>query len=185
MMTLAKQLSADNQHFAFAELAVLCGSRLGVHDVPCPECSTWSGRSTRGRKRRVLRIWLNDPGFATFHCERCQASGFARDAGNSTRIDPQRIAAQKWEAAKREQHHEARQLEKARWMWRKAVPAPGTPAERYLTSRGISIPPPPTLRFLSPRRPGQHPAMIAGFGIPDDRRLASSRSPMIRYTACI
>src|SRR5262249_5030486 len=40
--------------------------------------------------------------------------------------------------------------------------------ETYLRSRGIQIAPPATVQFLPPRKPGQHPAMIVAFGIPDE-----------------
>ena len=41
--------------------------------------------------------------------------------------------------------------DKALEIWRESIPAAGTLAEVYLLSRGITIPPPPTLRF--------HPAL--------------------------
>src|SRR5262249_3686926 len=58
------------------------------------------------------------------------------------------------------------QLGKARWLWRTAAPARGTPAETYLRSRGIEVPPPATIRFLTPRKTGHHPAMVVAFGLP-------------------
>jgi Toprim domain len=58
------------------------------------------------------------------------------------------------------------QLGKARWLWRMAAPARGTPAEAYLRSRGIEAPPPATIRFLLPRKPRHHPAMVVAFGLP-------------------
>jgi len=58
------------------------------------------------------------------------------------------------------------QLGKTRWLWRMAAPARGTPAETYLRSRGIEVPPPATIRFLRPRKPGHHPAMVVAFGLP-------------------
>jgi Toprim domain len=58
------------------------------------------------------------------------------------------------------------QLGKTRWLWRMAAPACGTPAETYLRSRGIEVPPPATIRFLRPRKPGHHPAMVVAFGLP-------------------
>jgi DNA primase len=57
----------------------------------------------------------------------------------------------------------------ARWIWSTAVPAAGTPAEVYARSRGITIPLPPTVRFVTTPRwrnpeTGEvgrdHPAMI-------------------------
>jgi hypothetical protein len=57
------------------------------------------------------------------------------------------------------------QLGKARWLWRMAAPACGTPGETYLRSRGIEVPPPATIRFLPPRKPGHHPALVVAFGL--------------------
>src|SRR5204862_5576013 len=132
------------------------------------ECSTWPGRSAKGRQRRVLRVWYDNPNFATYHCARCGVAGFARDGGQATRVDLQRIARLRAEAARREQDHGARQLGKARWLWRTAAPIRGTPAEAYLRSRHITTSLPATIRFLSARKPGQLPAMITPFGIPDE-----------------
>jgi hypothetical protein len=61
-----------------------------------------------------------------------------------------------------------RQLEKARWLWGVSKPAAGTIVETYLRSRDITVPPPATLRFLPPRKPNQHPAMLVPYGIPDE-----------------
>jgi Toprim domain len=36
--------------------------------------------------------------------------------------------------------------------WRKATPAAGSPVEAYLRSRGITLPPPPSIRFLPRQR---------------------------------
>ncbi len=56
-------------------------------------------------------------------------------------------------------------IEHARRLWREAKPLPGTPAERYLEGRGISLPSwPPTLRFhpACPHPSGKRlPALIA------------------------
>ena len=39
------------------------GGRLGRHDIACPECGP-SRRSPLNRRRRVLRTWRIDRGFA-------------------------------------------------------------------------------------------------------------------------
>ena len=39
-------------------------------------------------------------------------------------------------------------LSHARWLWKSAEPAEGTPVEIYLRGRGITIPIPPTIRYL-------------------------------------
>jgi hypothetical protein len=54
--------------------------------------------------------------------------------------------------------------ELARKLWRSALPVSGTPAERYLKSRGFPMPPPATIRFLPSYRYDRDrlfPCMIA------------------------
>jgi putative DNA primase/helicase len=58
----------------------------------------------------------------------------------------------------------AKRVEAALAIWNAARPAHGTPVERYLGSRGLHLPPPPTLRFHSSlKHPsgGIWPAMVA------------------------
>ena len=70
----------------------------------------------------------------------------------------------------REQDNDARSRAAAALrIWSKSRPSPGTPAETYLASRGITIPPPPTLRYhpgLRHRPTGLLlPAMIAAITV--------------------
>ena len=73
--------------------------------------------------------------------------------------------------------HQAQQLAKARWLHQCSVEGRGTLVETYLRSRGIDEPPPSTLRFLPPRKPSHHPAMIAAFGLPHERRPGELQMP--------
>jgi putative DNA primase/helicase len=62
---------------------------------------------------------------------------------------------------------EKRQHEKAGWLWRQRRPITGTPAETYLRQvRRISCALPPTLAFLPPGKPEQHPALISAYAAP-------------------
>ncbi len=71
--------------------------------------------------------------------------------------------------AKNSGDYEHRQHEKARWLWSQRQPITGTIAETYLRqARGITCPLPPTLAYLSPRKPAEYPAMIAAFGLCDE-----------------
>jgi hypothetical protein len=64
---------------------------------------------------------------------------------------------------------ERRQREKASWLWSRRLPIVGSIAERYLRdARGYNGSLPSTLAFLPARADGQHPAMIAAFGIRDE-----------------
>jgi hypothetical protein len=147
----------------FNLIELLTGGKLGVHDTPCPICGpTKRGASAR---RRVLRIWRDGPDFASYHCPRCPMSGYARGDFVGHVFDRAKIERQKAEAARRDQDYAAQQLGKARYLWRTARPAAGTPAESYLRSRGIDCPPPATIRFLESRKAEHHPAMICPFGL--------------------
>jgi hypothetical protein len=59
---------------------------------------------------------------------------------------------------------DARRSEAALAVWKSAQPAQGTPVEAYLASRGLHLPPPPTLRFhagLKHPSGGIWPTMVA------------------------
>jgi hypothetical protein len=72
-------------------------------------------------------------------------------------------------AVKGTSEYERQQQEKASWLWHQRRPIAGTVAEKYLRdARGHTGPLAKTLAFLSPRKPEQHPAMIAAFGIPEE-----------------
>jgi hypothetical protein len=76
--------------------------------------------------------------------------------GGVVRPEPGKVSAE----------YERQQHEKAGWLWRQRKPIIGSIAEKYLRrGRGISCALPRTLGFLPPRKPGQHPAMIAAFGL--------------------
>lgn len=70
-------------------------------------------------------------------------------------------------------------LDAVRRIWRETRPAPGTLVEAYLRHRGLTLPPPPSLRFV-PRlrhcsgcRP---PAMVAAIQGPDGRLIGVHRT---------
>ncbi len=50
---------------------------------------------------RVMRVWRVEPGFATYHCERCGESGYVRDR-HAPAPDPVRLAKAQAEAAERD-----------------------------------------------------------------------------------
>jgi hypothetical protein len=140
----------------------IIGGRLGTHDVPCPECGPF--KSARGQRKRTLRVWRVDPGFATFHCARCGEQGFTRD-GHSGPPDPVKLAKARAQTAERDRATKADRLSKALLVWRARQPIGGTIAERYLREvRGYGGQLPTTLGFL-PARGTYPPAMIAAFGL--------------------
>jgi hypothetical protein len=126
------------QHGAirYAELVELCGNRLGRFDTSCPLCGP-GRRAAVNRKRPVLRVWHQEPGFASYACARCSESGWSRD-GDAPILKPRPRPAPKAveqddaDAIKR-QHHAAE-------IWRTSVPLVGTLAHRYLVERrGLHI----------------------------------------------
>ena len=70
---------------------------------------------------------------------------------------------------------DGRRIALARELWRKAVPVPGTPAHAYLRSRGITIEPPPSLRYLAAAKHTPTglilPALVAGMTRWPERRV--------------
>jgi hypothetical protein len=56
-------------------------------DSICPLCS--ASRKLHNRNKKVLRIWNKEPGFATYNCTHCGASGSARDDVNNGYTPPE------------------------------------------------------------------------------------------------
>jgi hypothetical protein len=141
----------------------LTGGRLGTFDVPCPECGPLK-RTIAKQRKKTMRIWRVDHGFATFNCERCGEQGHTRDPRGGP-PNPVKHAEARAEAAQRDRSLKAERLSKAMWLWRMRQPLRGTIAETYLReARGYGGPLPATLGFL-PARGSQPPAMIAAFGL--------------------
>ncbi len=143
-----------------------------------------------------------DKGF--YHCFGCGAHGdvfdfvmhFANrsfreavedlhDGHGSTDPDAARRVAERQRRAEAERHaqderEDRAHTEYARQMWRKAVPAPGTLVEVYLRSRGITIPVPPSLRYLAAAKYQPSglilPAMVAAIQDRDGRITAIHRT---------
>jgi hypothetical protein len=163
--------------FTLQDIEHLTHGRAGVTDVACPWCGP-EKRSSVNQRRKVLRIWRIDDGFATFHCARCGESGHTREQSTAP-PDPYKLAAARVEAAKRERIAVKERLGKARRLWSTREPLGGTAAEIYLRkARGYGGPLPATLGFL-PGRNGFPPAMIAAFGQPEEPapgRLAITQS---------
>jgi hypothetical protein len=140
----------------------LTGGKLGSHDVPCPLCGPY--HSPQGQRRKVLRVWRVEPGFATFCCARCGEAGYVHDR-HAPAPDPNKLARLRAEAAEHDRIHKIERLGKARWLWSQRKPIAGSIAERYLREkRRIGCALPATLGFLPPRD-DYAPAMIAAFGL--------------------
>jgi len=161
----ASHVRANCRAIPLSDIDRLTAGRIGIADAPCPICGP-DRRAAINRRRRVLRVWRTDPGYATYYCPRCGAHGWARD-GSVSRLDCETLARVRAETAARDSETAATRLRLGRHLWRMAGPARGTIVETYLQSRGIRIAPPATVRFLPPRG-GYSPTMIAAFGIPTE-----------------
>ena len=145
----------------------LTKGNLGTHDIACPHCGP-PRRSPVNRRRRVMRVWRLDLGFATYHCARCGESGYTGDR-TAARPDAATIERARIEAAEREAASRVKRLSKAKGLWRKRKPITRTIAERYLREvRGIPCHLPATLAYLPPTKPEHSPALIAAYGVPTE-----------------
>jgi phage/plasmid primase-like uncharacterized protein len=101
-------------------------------------------------------------------CEQEDVVAALRDLGLLGRERNDQEAERQRQLAEAEIAAEAARLKRridwARALYARAVPAPGTPAERYLRARGITLPAPECLRFLPHgphRNRGYFPALVA------------------------
>ena len=144
------------------------GGKTGTLDVPCPLCGP-DRRHPLNRRRKVMRIWRHDPGFASYHCVRCGASGYARqDCAVNRPVDSVILMRARAEARERERQYAIKQRRKAVWLWRRRRLIIGSIAETYLREvRSYHGRLPATVGFLRAR--GEHPpAMIAAFGVAEE-----------------
>src|SRR5829696_2367478 len=147
---------------SFHQLAALA-PLLGVFDLSCPLCS-----AVHNPRRRVLRIWREQEHFIGFACARCGKKGWARSGDKGTHLSPERRAKIRRDVDERQAAEQARSRRKALWLWTISLPITSkTPALVYLREvRQYHGPLPATLRYLPPRTPEHHHAMIAAFGMP-------------------
>jgi hypothetical protein len=144
----------------FSEIEELIGGRVGIFNVTCPVCSP-----SHHRRRTTLKIWRRTPEqYASFHCARCNARGYA--FGNGVpRMDRQAFHASRELADRLDKTEIQKSRDKARALWCRSKPIEGSVAKRYLrTVRGIRCELPTTLAYLEPGD-GYPPAMIAAFGM--------------------
>jgi hypothetical protein len=151
------------ENIAHDLLLDLIGNQLGTHDVACPLCGP-GRRSPKNRRRAVLRIWHEVPGFITYSCARCGTQGFARAYGSGRLVCIRRREPEPLNTPSSPRSGTLRR-EKAQWLWGLRQPLAGTPAEIYLRrARCHEGPLPGTVEFLPAI--AQHPAaLIAAFGL--------------------
>jgi DNA-directed RNA polymerase subunit RPC12/RpoP len=147
----------------FEDIVHETGGKLGVHDIACPYCGP-GRRAPANRRKKVMRVWHLEPGFASYHCARCGEKGFARD-DKTPPPHPVVLRHFRAEAGEREGIDREKRLQQAKQLWSDRLPVQGTIAERYLReARGYGGMIPATLGFL-PGRGEYPPAMIAAFGL--------------------
>jgi hypothetical protein len=152
-----------SSNLRFEDIIREAGGKIGIHDIACPWCGG-SCKSAANRRRKVMRVWHLEPGFATFSCARCGEKGFVRD-GDRRPPDPVVLRQYRAEAEERERVEKAIKLETALWLWSQRFPVEDSIAERYLRkARGYGGAIPSTLGFL-PERGDHPPAMIGAFGL--------------------
>ena len=162
----------------FNDLEALTCGRIGIVDVPCPLCGP-SRDSPRNQRRETLRLWA-EKDFIGYNCARCTARGWARPDRGAP-IDYQRVARFNRKVAQRDQAYSKRQLDKASYLWAQSECPQATLVETYLReARGYSGPLPASLRFLPPKRPDHHPAMIARFGSSVETELTGVHLTLLR-----
>jgi hypothetical protein len=147
---------------SIAEINRLVGGKIGRFDVACPRCGPLR-RTPKNQCRPVLRIWHQEPGFATFCCKRCGAEGWTADR-SAKPVDPAIIENAKAKAAEQRRLEVIESQQKACRLWKSRQPIAGSIAEFYLRKcRGYQGELPGTLGFL-PGRKQYPPAMVAAFG---------------------
>ena len=150
-----------------ALLDQIAGHRFGVFDIACPGCGP-ERRSPANRARKVMRVWLLEPGFGTYHCARCGVSGHTRDTFTVAPLDPVKVAAARKQVAEFDRVAKIERRDKARSLWSQRQPIAGTIAETYLREvRSFRGPLPATLGYLPARGKHRH-AMIAAYGLADE-----------------
>jgi hypothetical protein len=120
--------------------------RLGTLDMACPFCGPYR-RSAVNRRRKVLRVWRIDPGYATYHCVRCGEQGYARDT-STTQGRPDFSHVRKTPPPKRACIDDNGRSDFAARIWQESVDPRGSLAERYLNGRGLALPDDLALRVL-------------------------------------
>ena len=138
--------------------------RPGVSDAPCPLCGP-DRRSSTNQRRKILRLWCDDPSFISYHCARCGERGWASNSSGVRPSPPSRDNTAIKQEINRRNLEEARdRLKIALSLWRRRIPISGTLAETYLRgARCYDGRLPGTLGFLAAS--GDYaPAMVAAFG---------------------
>jgi hypothetical protein len=116
---------------SYVQVVDLCGNRRGKFDVACPFCGP-DRRSPLNRKRPVLRVWHQEPGFASFNCARCRERGYVRDSSTPARQTQTSFHERRAEVDKSDAEQ---RIKIALQIWSAAVPLKDTLGFRYFVER--------------------------------------------------
>ncbi len=157
--------------------------RYGMARCPCHRDRTPSLKVTDGLDGELILHCFGGCGWR-YVKDALRRDGLLpeRGVGNGHALEKKapfsREIAKRRDAAERAD--KARRTRQALRIWRKAIPASGTLVETYLRARGITIPVPPSIRYLSAATHGPTglilPAMVAGAQDPDGRVVAIHRT---------
>jgi putative DNA primase/helicase len=173
-------------YFTLARLFAQARRPGDVADAPCPACGP---RCRHHGNAPKLRIWRCRGGDAYgYNCARCGLKG---GAGASGRAPSRFRRATKTQSTSRFTHASKPQSAAdpaantafALALWRRTRPAPGTPVEAYLQSRGITLPVPNRIRFhphLRHPSDSRWPGMVAGITDAADRPVGVHRTFLAR-----
>jgi hypothetical protein len=114
------------------EIEDITRGRFGETRAVCPLCSA-GRRTAQKRKDKVLSVNLREPDFAVYHCHNCDAQGYCRPDGASSRVVDLAERRRRREQAKRQSDQDKQdRTRKALELWNEAQPFRGSPAELYL-----------------------------------------------------
>ena len=157
--------------------------RYGMARCPCHRDRTPSLKVTDGLDGEPLFHCFGGCGWRDVK-DTLRRDGLLPEWGVDTGHDREKKAPPSRETVERrnaaDRADKARRTRQALEIWRKATPASGTLVEKYLRARGITIPIPPSLRYLAAAKHKPTglilPAMVAGVQDPDGRVVAVHRT---------
>src|SRR5690242_9450434 len=127
----------------------------GRYYTTCPQCS--AKRRLVHQKLKCLGVTIDSRG-VKFGCNHCDWRGggfYAPQAYRAVKLGSKNSVP----ASPIQPNQEAERRRKAQRLYSQSVPATGTLVETYWQSRGITIKPADTIRYLPPKQ-GFDPAMI-------------------------
>jgi hypothetical protein len=143
----------------------------------CPVCGTGDDRFSINPRKDLFYCRVCDKGGhgpidLEMFLGRCEFVEAVKRLTNTTSLStPHRTGAKVVDmAAQRErenEQYEAKQHQKAGWLWLRHQKAVGSPVERYLRARGYTGAIPPTIGYL-PARNGHLHAMISALALPNE-----------------